>query len=93
MANYIFRAQKMIDRVKAEGRGDMLDEATLKTINSLDGKIGTDYNWQSVVHDENLVWIEEAQMYANKNDCDYYVAEITSLNKTNGQKEAKSIDR
>lgn len=68
--DYTFRAQKMIDRIKAEGRGELLDEATLKTIWSLDGKVGTDYNWQSVVHDENLVWIEDAKMYVNKNDCE-----------------------
>lgn len=70
MATYTFRAQKMIDRVKAEGRENMLDEPTLETIRSLDGKTGTDYNFQSVVHDENLVWIEDAKMYVNKNDCD-----------------------
>lgn len=70
MATYTFRAQKMIDRIKAEGRGALLDEPTLQTIRSLDGKTGTDYNWQSVVNNENMVWIEDAQMYVNKNDCD-----------------------
>jgi hypothetical protein len=67
---YTFRAQKMIDRIKAEGRGHLLDEPTLKTIWSLDGKKGTDYNWQSVTKGENVVWIEEAKMYVNKDDCD-----------------------
>lgn len=71
MSMYIFRAQKMIDRVKNEGRENMLDKETLNTIYSLDGKTGNDYNWASVVNGENLVWIEDAKMYVNKNDCDY----------------------
>lgn len=70
MATYTFKAQKMIDRIKSEGREALLDEPTLQTIRALDGKTGTDYNWQSVVNNENMVWIEEAQMYVNKNDCD-----------------------
>ena len=70
MADYTFRAQKMIDRVKREGKEDLLTEETLKFIQSLDGKVGTDYNWQAIVKGENLVWLEEAKTYVNKVDCD-----------------------
>lgn len=51
-----FRAQKMIDRLKKEGRE--IDEETLKTIKMLDGKQANDYNWKSVVTHEPLAWIE-----------------------------------
>ena len=71
MADFTFRAQKMIDRCMREGNGDLLTEETVAFIKSLDGKVGTDYNWQSVVKGEdNLVWIAEANTYVNKVDCD-----------------------
>ena len=54
-----FRAQRMIDRCIKEGKGDMLDEQTVKMIWSLDAKTGNDYNWASVVNGEDLVWIPE----------------------------------
>lgn len=70
----IFRAAKMIDRVKAEGKGDMLDPKTLEFINKLDGKIGDDYNWRSVVRGEPLVFIspdaDQDGTYVNVVDCE-----------------------
>lgn len=65
-----FRAQKMIDRIRSEGRGELLDDKTLDMIWSLDGMVGDDYNWQSVVKGENLVYIAEADTYVNFADCD-----------------------
>lgn len=69
-----FRAKKMIDRIKAEGRGHMLDEKTLATINSLDGKKANTYNWASTVHGEPLAYISPEGdfpgMYVNEKDCD-----------------------
>lgn len=69
-----FRAQKMIDRVKKEGREDLLDEETLKTIKMLDGKQANDHNWQSVVMHEPLAWIEADEdqdgMYVALCDCE-----------------------
>ena len=67
---YTFRAQKMIDRIKREGREEMLTDETLEFIKSLDGKVGTDYNWQSVVRGEDLVWIADVGAYVNRVDCD-----------------------
>lgn len=70
----IFRAEKMIARIKAEGRGDLLDADTLAFIHLLDGKVGDSYNWQSVVHDEELVWIpkddDQEGAYVALCDCD-----------------------
>ena len=70
MADYRFIAQKMIDRVKREGRGDMLTEETLGFIYSLDGKVGNDYNWRSVVKGEDLVWIDSEKAYVARIDCE-----------------------
>lgn len=66
----VFRAEKMIERVKREGRGDLLDKETLDFIKSIDGKRGNSYNWQSVVRGENVVWIEDAKTYVALCDCE-----------------------
>ena len=68
---YTFRAEKMIARIKKEGRAEMLTDETVAYINSLDGKVGTDYNWQSVaMGEENMVYIADENTYVNKLDCD-----------------------
>lgn len=69
MARFTFSAKKMIDRVKAEGRGDLLDEVTMAKIMQLDGASGSDYNWENQVNGQNLVWLEEFKTYVNKDDC------------------------
>lgn len=70
----VFRAEKMLARLEREGRMDMVDEKTREFIMMLDGKEGTDYNYQSVVNDEPLVWIEadkdQSGTYVNIEDCD-----------------------
>ena len=53
----IFRMQKMLDRLEKEGRLHEARPEDLELMKKLDGKKGTDYNWQSVVRGENLVWI------------------------------------
>lgn len=68
--DYRFVAEKMINRIRREGRSDMLTEETVSFIHSLDGKVGTDYNWQSQVMGEPLVWLQEAQTYVNIVDCE-----------------------
>lgn len=68
--DYRFVAEKMINRIRREGRSDMLTEETIGFIHSLDGKVGTDYNWQSQVMGEPLVWLQEAQTYVNIVDCE-----------------------
>ena len=58
----IFKAEKMLERIKKEGKQNMLDEETKKLILKLDGKKGNDYNFMSVVHNEQVVWIEDPEM-------------------------------
>ena len=68
-----FRAAKMIERVKLEGKGNLLDAETLAKINSLDGKTGDDYNWRSQVYGEDLVYIKDGNGggdYVAGCDCD-----------------------
>lgn len=54
----VFRAKKMLDRLEREGRINEVDEEIRKFIMSLDGEIGNDYNWESFVNDNPVVWIE-----------------------------------
>ena len=69
-----FRAEKMIARIKREGKQNMLDKETLNFIKLLDGKKGNDYNYRSFVYDEPLVWIEadsdQEGTYVALCDCD-----------------------
>lgn len=65
-----FRAEKMLNRVKKEGREHLLDDATMELIKRLDGKKGNDYNWQSVVNFEDVVYIAEEDVYVARCDCD-----------------------
>jgi hypothetical protein len=69
----IFKASKMISRIKDEGRGDMLDDETVKFINLLDGKEADTYNWQNQVMDKNLAYIspdkDQDGTYVNVADC------------------------
>lgn len=64
----------MLARVKREGKGELLDKETVAFIKSLDGKVGNDNNWRSMVYDEPLVWIEgvgsEDGVYVAACDCD-----------------------
>lgn len=53
----IFRGEKMLSRLEREGRiGDVRD-CDRALIAFLDGRTGNDYNWESVVNGEKLVWI------------------------------------
>lgn len=69
-----FRAEKMLKRVKKEGLEHLLDEKTLEYIKLLDGKEGNDFNWESVVKGEDLVWIpsddDHEGCYVARCDCD-----------------------
>lgn len=73
--NMVFKAQKMINRITKEGRANLLDEATLKFIKSLDNKIGSTYNWRSQVYGEDVVYIikdsDQDGVYVARCDCDY----------------------
>ncbi len=70
-----FSAEAMLKRVKAEGKEDLLDAEVLDLIHKLDGRIGNDYNWNSFVHGEDVVWIPEdgdcPGAYVARCDCKY----------------------
>lgn len=70
----IFRAEKMLARIKRENLEHLLDDETLDLIKKLDGKVGNDYNWESFVHDKPLVWIpadeDQKGTYVALCDCD-----------------------
>lgn len=65
----------MIDRVTKEGHAFLLDkEGVMELIRKLDGKTGTDYNWESVTKGVEVVWIpadeEQGGTYVALCDCD-----------------------
>lgn len=71
-----FRAQKMLGRIMGDPRfEDLIDDKVIAFIKKLDGKKGNDYNWESMVHGENVVWIDadedlEEGIYVSADDCD-----------------------
>ena len=69
-----FRAEKMLRRIKEENREHLLDDDVVSLIKKLDGKVGNDYNWQSFVYDEPVVWIpaddDQDGTYVALCDCD-----------------------
>lgn len=70
----IFRAKKMLDRLEKEGRMSEVTAEDRKLIEILDGKVGNDYNWESFVNDNPVVWIEADEdqngTYVALCDCD-----------------------
>lgn len=70
----VFRKQKMIDRVIAEGNASMIDDTVLAIMDNLDGCYAESYNWESVVKGSNLLWCvgkDGTGQYVNPLDCDY----------------------
>lgn len=69
-----FRKEKMINRLKKEGRIDQVRPEDYELMDLLDGEQGNDYNWESVVKDNPLVWIEATDKhggaYVCLEDCD-----------------------
>ena len=69
-----FRAEKMLTRLEREGRMNEVTKEDLDLIQFLDGKEGTDFNWESFVNDRPLVWIEKEGdfngAYVCLEDCD-----------------------
>lgn len=52
-----FSKDKMLARLENEGRMHLVGPEELALMDKLDGKVGNDYNWESVTKGENLVWI------------------------------------
>ncbi len=72
--NRTFRMNKMLARLEKEGRLSEVTTQIMELMTRLDGRTGTDYNWQSVVGDEPLVLIRDDDfphgVYVNVDDCD-----------------------
>jgi len=70
----IFRMEKMVSRLTAEGRKDEIRPEDYELMKELDGKKGSDYNFRSVVYGENVVWIDcdggIDGVYVNAADCE-----------------------
>lgn len=75
----VFSAEKMLKRLEEEGRMNEVRKEDRELMEKLDGKVGNDYNWESFVHDKNLVWIEKGPdnpgAYVCREDCTPYYGE------------------
>lgn len=72
--NMRFSKGKMLARLTKEGRMHMVGPEELALMDKLDGKVGNDYNWESVTNGANLVWIPaddelEEGTYVSRLDC------------------------
>ena len=65
-----FVKQKMIDRIKAEGREDMIDDEVMSIMDNLDGQECQRMCWRRVVLEEPVYWV------VGKNGEGYYVNEL-----------------
>lgn len=66
---FIFKSERMLDRIKKEGKENLLDDKTRNFILSLDDAEGTDHNWEFMVKDEPLVYLTAKGTYVNICDC------------------------
>ena len=55
--NVVFKAEKMLERVRREGKAEYLTDEIKAQIKALDGKEGTTSNWRNRVYGEDVVWI------------------------------------
>ena len=70
--DYRFSKEKMIARVKREGREDLLDETTLAFMDNLDGQPCETSCWRRQVYQEPVYWCigkDGEGAYVNENDC------------------------
>lgn len=67
----VFSKQKMLDRLKKEGRSDMVDEESAKIMDALDGKEAIKNDFKALVHGqlEYFVVYEDKSYPVNPNDC------------------------
>ena len=68
-----FVKQKMIDRIKAEGREDMIDDEVMSIMDNLDGQEATRSCWRRIVHGDPVLWVvgkDGEGYYVNELDCE-----------------------
>lgn len=67
-----FSKEKMIERITAEGREDMLTPDVISIMDNLDGQEALAQCWQRVVMDEPVFYVigkDGNGEYVNENDC------------------------
>lgn len=67
-----FSKEKMIERITAEGREDMLTPDVISIMNNLDGQEAHTQCWKRVVMDEPVFYVigkDGNGEYVNENDC------------------------
>ena len=70
---YIFRKEKMMQRLKAEGRENEIDSASREIMDSIDGCIVQKNSFKALVHgtEEGFIRTEKyGTLPVNLNDCD-----------------------
>ena len=70
--NMKFSKQRMLDRIKSEGRMSLVGEKELALMDNLDGMECDVSCWQRVVYGEPVYWCvgkDGNGMYVNENDC------------------------
>ena len=68
-----FSKQKMIDRLKEEGRYNLITEDVRTTMDDLDGQVAKSNCWERIVNDEPVLWVigKSGQgRYVNEVDCE-----------------------
>ena len=68
----VFSKQKMLERIKCEGRMNLVGEVELAIMDNLDGCEVTESCWERVVKHAPVYWCVGKNgegMYVNENDC------------------------
>ena len=67
-----FSKEKMVARITADGRADMIDDEVISIMDNLDGCEASASCWRRQVYDEPVLWVVgkngEGQ-YVNEDDC------------------------
>lgn len=69
----VFKKEKMLARIKAEGREEMVDGTVLAILENLDGQTATTSNWRRQVYGEPVLWVVGKNgegEYVNEADCE-----------------------
>lgn len=68
-----FSKQRMMARLKKEGRLDQVDSEAEAIMNNLDGQEATASCWERIVHNAPVYWVKGKDgkgYYVNENDCE-----------------------
>ena len=69
----VFKKRKMVERITAEGRADMITEDILRIMDNLDGQNATASCWRREIYDEPVLYVvgkDGTGEYVNEIDCE-----------------------